>query len=449
MKNLLLFPVLCLLLVFAGCGNSGKSLELASVSADQLTPFRDAVYFSSYTDLWKTDGTKDGTVQVTKINSKITLKELTVVGNLLYFSADDGKNGECLWVTDGTEAGTQPVRTAAGAILPRPEGLTVFKNKLFCSVADDAFGNEPWVCGGTPETTYMLKNIREEVDYDKGSYPNKLTVCGNLLFFSANDGKAEYGLNQQLWQTDGTPEGTQKTDSANQQIETSPYYLTCAGQQLLFLSDSSVEHTGLWKTTGTAGSLALIKKFKTGMTNEFSQAATSLSGTFYLMLAAGDDFTVPSEKAGVVIPMKPAELWKSDGTAEGTQLVTTIDSAYGSNRIYSLNGKLYFLGGYEYGSRLWQSDGTKEGTFPLTLFHYNEHQYPFGLMEQDGKVYYFIKNKKTEELSLAVTDGKTNSMLIENFYEGAGVNGYQCIYKDKIYFAAYRSLRVLPFNNFP
>jgi len=36
--------------------------------------------------------------------------ELKVIGNTIYFTADDGVNGTSLWKTDGTEAGTVMVK---------------------------------------------------------------------------------------------------------------------------------------------------------------------------------------------------------------------------------------------------------------------------------------------------------------------------------------------------
>ncbi|MEZ5990302.1 MAG: hypothetical protein R3F30_14515 [Planctomycetota bacterium] len=58
---------------------------------------------------WRTDGTAAGTTMVADINAGAGSSSphyLTVVGSLLYFRANDGRNGYELWVTDGTKAGT-------------------------------------------------------------------------------------------------------------------------------------------------------------------------------------------------------------------------------------------------------------------------------------------------------------------------------------------------------
>ena len=66
--------------------------------------------------LWITDGTAAGTYLVKDIDPTTSVwsvatapKQLTAVGDLVYFSADDGIHGEELWVSDGTTAGTRMV----------------------------------------------------------------------------------------------------------------------------------------------------------------------------------------------------------------------------------------------------------------------------------------------------------------------------------------------------
>ncbi|MDI1322187.1 MAG: hypothetical protein PSV36_05525 [Algoriphagus sp.] len=447
MKKLLFLPVFCLWHIISGCTNFNSSaIKLADIDADVMVLYKDAVYFSSFSDLWKTDGTEKGTVKISNINSQVILQELTVVDNLLYFSADDGINGEALWVSDGSTEGTRMVKDSSGAVLLRPVELTVLNNKLFFVCDHPVYGSEVWTSGGTAETTHMLKNIRAETENDISAFPNHLTVCGKLIFFSANDGNAEYGLNSQVWQTDGTPEGTLKTDAENQPLETDPYCLSCAGEQFYFFADSYVDYSALMTVKTSNDSTLVVKEFPISSISEYANTTTALQGKLYMMLNAGEGFSIASEDEGVVIATDPAELWTSDGTAAGTQLIARIDTAYGSDHINNLNGKLYFTGGWEYGSRLWQSDGTKEGTAPLSVLLPGEYQYPFGLMEHENKVYYFIKNKKSEFVSLAVTDGKTNTLLYQDFFKGVMEGGDYIIFNNMIIFGGSRELYALPLS---
>ena len=64
-------------------------------------------------ELWKTDGTAAGTVMVKDIGAGINSSNpsyLTNVNGVLYFNANEGSNGAELWKSDGTAAGTVLVK---------------------------------------------------------------------------------------------------------------------------------------------------------------------------------------------------------------------------------------------------------------------------------------------------------------------------------------------------
>ena len=71
-------------------------------------------------EMWVTDGTVSGTQLLKDINPGpangipvffgLSQNIVTVIGTKLYFLANDGVNGEELWVTDGTIAGTHMVK---------------------------------------------------------------------------------------------------------------------------------------------------------------------------------------------------------------------------------------------------------------------------------------------------------------------------------------------------
>ena len=68
-------------------------------------------------ELWKSDGTEAGTVLVKDIDPDRRRRRathgpsyLTAVGGTLFFTADDGIHGEELWKSDGTRAGTVLVK---------------------------------------------------------------------------------------------------------------------------------------------------------------------------------------------------------------------------------------------------------------------------------------------------------------------------------------------------
>lgn len=105
-----------------------------------FTPFGDGsrAMFIAASDagkeLWITDGTATGTRLVKDIDQTTsdwigspTPGNLTAVGDLVYFTADDGVHGEELWVSDGTTAGTRMVEDLnPGAAGSEPDVLVPF-----------------------------------------------------------------------------------------------------------------------------------------------------------------------------------------------------------------------------------------------------------------------------------------------------------------------------------
>ena len=77
-------------------------------------------------ELWRTDGSRSGTGQVTDLCrgacDSVYQSWMVRVGDSLYFAADDGQHGVELWRSDGTAGGTTMVRE----IEPGLEGSYVF-----------------------------------------------------------------------------------------------------------------------------------------------------------------------------------------------------------------------------------------------------------------------------------------------------------------------------------
>ena len=120
---------------------------------------------------------------------------LTAVGNTLYFRANDGTNGQELWKSDGTSAGTVMVKDIySGSSSSYPHSLTAIGNTLYFEANDGTNGTELWKSDGTASGTVMVKDIYS------GSSSNSLsslTAVGNTLYFEANDGSS----GDELWKS--------------------------------------------------------------------------------------------------------------------------------------------------------------------------------------------------------------------------------------------------------
>jgi len=138
--------------------------------------------------LWKSDGTTDGTVLVKDIQPGAvgwTAYELTAVGNTLFFGADDGVYGSELWKSDGTTDGTVMVADINPTGDSSPGFLTAVGNTLFFAASDGNGSMQLWKSDGTEAGTMLVKDINPGA---RNSGLDNLTAVGNTLFFSADDG---------------------------------------------------------------------------------------------------------------------------------------------------------------------------------------------------------------------------------------------------------------------
>ena len=122
------------------------------------------------------------------------------------FQADDGLNGNELWITDGTSVGTTLLRAiSVGITDSNPNGFTKLSNgKVLFQASSGANNGELWITDGTTAGTTLVKEIKAGYT-NAGSNPSGFTELSNgKVLFQADD-----GINGvELWITDGTSVGT-------------------------------------------------------------------------------------------------------------------------------------------------------------------------------------------------------------------------------------------------
>jgi ELWxxDGT repeat protein len=328
--------------------------NFSSLGTDQeLAVLGGKACFPIGASVWCSDGTEAGTQEVVDLTPGNTGgsigKEMQVLGDHAYFAAHDGVHGRELWKTDGTPEGTVLVDDATpGPNGTSPEDLLVFGGRLYFRSGDHpTVGSELWASDGTEGGTSPVKDID---DGSEGSHPQDMTSLGDKLYFSAND-----GINGvELWATDGTDEGSvMVANIATGAASSVPTYLAAVRDELFFSADDGTHGFELWKHSPTSGDTALVRDIvpsDVAFSNSFPQHITEVGDVAYFEAA---DWTTGGGLTG-------GELWRSDGTPEGTTLARDINPGAEGSLIEEMTevGGSLFLPAFDpdHGVELWRAD---------------------------------------------------------------------------------------------
>ena len=333
-------------------GNFASSRPADFADIDGILFFSADDFSTNGRELWKSDGTEEGTVFVKDIRpggNDSSLGQITNVGGVAFFRANDGTLGAELWKSDGTATGTVLVKDIEPGIssgLPFTAYLTEFNDELFFIADDGVNGIELWKSDGTATGTFMVKDI----DPSFSSVPTELTAIGDTLFFSANDGDT---IGSELWKSDGTATGTVvvKNISPFDFFGSFPTNLVNVSGTLFFRANDNTSGIELWKSDGTATGTVLVKDISPGGAGSSPDDLT----------AAGDVLYFTADRG-----IEGRELWKSDGTATGTVLVKDVRPGVNSSLIGDMIGAsstvFFDADDGTNGRELWTSDGTASGT---------------------------------------------------------------------------------------
>ncbi|HXT19637.1 MAG TPA: hypothetical protein VN923_02695, partial [Thermoanaerobaculia bacterium] len=341
-------------------GTEAGTLQVSDLCADDCSSAPDLVastpigafYLlargSSERELWVTQGGSGDPVRlVTGLVATHGRPAWVPELRRLFFVASTPAQGRELWSSDGTAAGTGLVDSRPGHLSSGPVGLVVFKGKVFYFADGDGRGYGLWTSDGTASRTRLVK--RPTSTAGLGALV-ALQRC--MVFFAAAPGKGS-----ELWRSDGTPAGTYfLADTVKGPGSPTLLSLVAEPSKLYLALDSPKDGQELWVTDGTPKNTRALTAF--ARRDAFKYENTPLY-LFPASLGGRFVFSVDDGSHG-------AEPWITDGTVKGTRLLADIcPGACGSlSWIVGQAGGQLLLNATDgqRGLELWSTDGSAAGT---------------------------------------------------------------------------------------
>ena len=411
-----------------GDGGNGNNLRENYIISD-FFEFNDKVYFTADDDesgreIWVSDGTREGTQLAIDVNPGSAGSypgNLIEFNDRLYFIASNNGSGRQLFVSDGTREGTQLlVDLAPGLASSYSNNLIEFNDKLYFIADDGDSGGELFVSDGTADGTQLLAELAP----DAGSYPSNFIEFNDQLYFTANNGES----GRELFVSDGTREGTQLlvdlysgSNEYSYPNSSSPRFLVESDDKLYFFANDGESGEGLFVSDGTSEGTQLLidtsadDRDSLYVYRYYPTAPIEFNDKLYFAGNNGDG----------------RELFVSDGTREGTQLVVDLNPDSSGNR-YSddsnpsnfivFNDKLYFAASDpEKGREIFVSDGTAAGTqLAVDLRPGSSGSSPDGFVEFNDRLYFTANNSFSAD-EIYATDGTAEgTQLIARFDSDLG-----------------------------
>ena len=367
--------------------------------AQMLAAVGDQLWYSFGAELWESDGSVGGEREVTNFppeEDSSSPRKLVRLGHRALFLASTSRHASQLFSTDGSREGTFPL---SSEILPNGTlgELKVFGEKAFFVTNGSIFesdgtaegshqafappghiqdfsrvgsrfvfrgqgeeGFEPWVSDGTPEGTHLLLDLfpgthREGEELPEvvpnSSWPDLFIHWNGRVYFVAENDRFE----RALWVTDGTALGTRAL-ARIASFSTTPQsgrdtFFVATEERLFFFNFE----TALWVSDGEPAGTHQIRDGAGELVGGFCEAEFRQRCIF-----ARISDSQP----------RTSELWWTDGSAEGTRLITTLPEGTflrgSSNRspaVKSTGQQLFFSAtSQESGNELWVTDGTRAST---------------------------------------------------------------------------------------
>ncbi|HNA19476.1 MAG TPA: hypothetical protein PK023_05965 [Chitinophagaceae bacterium] len=393
--------------------NIGSGTMVATIPAqDFMYIITNRIFsFSPFTfeaQIWKSDGTAVGTSLVYTMaaapTSSVSLwtsdrdgkKNFSVSSNTMFFGGYDATNGNELWVTDGTAAGTHIVKDLkTGTGNSSPQAFCKIGADVFFTCMQTASERKLWKTDGTAAGTVQIAVAEPFYILD-----NAVGMVNNKMIFYAHNTVDGY----EPYVSDGTAAGTMMLSNINPAghswiTQSQNVHLRFNSAYCFFVANNGTAKA-LWRTDGTpAGTIQL--------TTNAQAAASDVSGGSYTDVDESGLWMIQYDGLGSGANNK---LYRSDGTVAGTYLVAT-GLSYGQYlKIYQSGLWMQSRNtGSPANAEPWRSGGNQPTTnlaFEIAPGNSGAPTFtpisanPFGYFVKNGKLYFFASSNASPDRNL-------------------------------------------------
>ena len=316
-------------------------------------------------ELWSTDGTRAGTRRETDFGYDQPFGNwdpvVAVIGGKLLFGATDGLSGYRLWVKSGNAAAVPLLEPCGSGCWPLVigGGLLAVEGRVYFGGTDLNHGSELWSSDGTKSGTRLLVDACPGpcAGWPSDPYGRRATLSGGrVLAWTLND----------LWVTDGSPEGTR---SIYHHEDESPAFpdmtlrqAVPVGERFVFAAPDTTYGDEIFVTDEALESSELL-------TDLLGDSASSLPQNFTTLGQRVVFTAIPGPGRAW------ASLWTTDGTAAGTAEIPDVRlpacDTLGRlcNGFTAVGNRVFYMQTEESFNdyQLWRTDGSVGGLLQLTL----------------------------------------------------------------------------------
>ncbi|MBL7780919.1 MAG: T9SS type A sorting domain-containing protein [Saprospiraceae bacterium] len=366
-----------------------------------------ALYASSF------DGPLEPILNMNQGVQTIETNSMVALNGKLYFVALDATHGKEIWVSNGTESGTQLVRDInPGAEDSNAKPLFILNNQSYWTAFHPFWGSELW----STEGVGTIMNLRADINTNTNSSDlGGFETFGNVTLFPADNGTTGVGL----WRHFPGENTISMVDSGP--FLTVPSLFTRLGEKVVFQVADSLHGNELWSYDLQNHQAGLVADLNPGIIGSFPDNLTVCDGKVLFnaaMLSLNTVYATDGTPSGTVqigdypdinfyspvclhndllFSTGNTDLYKANYSSGEISLVKDFDSSFGLGFISyatEFNNRIFFSApDAEHGQELWVSDGTPNGTVLFyDLFAGNNSSKPENLTVMNGLLYFTALN---------------------------------------------------------